>query len=176
MFEFCLNNIKGIIFHKIEKERMIEVRIKLKARFQLSKTIPGTRSFHQFNPESIDTVSFKRTSEDLNVSGSFSFTSHGTDINDINIDTLKVSDFILCTYDSFQWIGMIGEINNTEKDVMVKFMHPHGPFNQLFWPSRADECWVPINNILCSIEAPVTTTGRMYSLTVNTSKQILKLT
>ena len=68
---------------------------------------------------------------------------------------------------------MINEIDNIKQDGMVKFMHPHSPFIKLFWPSRADECWVPITNIICSIDAPVTTTGRLYTLTVNASKQIL---
>ncbi|KAG1681445.1 hypothetical protein GQR58_011837 [Nymphon striatum] len=54
----------------------------------------------------MDTVSFKRTSEDLNDQAVFRFP----------VKELKVGDFLLCTYDSFQWIGIIGEIDNTEED------------------------------------------------------------
>ena len=68
-FDFCINNIKGISFFKIEKERLTGLRTALKTRFQLSKTIPETRSYHQFNPESIDTFGFKQTSKDVNVTG-----------------------------------------------------------------------------------------------------------
>ena len=37
----------------------------------------------------------------------------------------------MCKYDAFDWIGMINEIDNIEQDVMVTFMHPHGPFNKI---------------------------------------------
>ena len=177
MFDYCTNNIKGIIFFKIEKERVTELRTTLKTRFELSRTISGSRSYHQFKPESIDTISFKRTSEDVHITGFFSFSGIQSSQNDqqINIDALKLGEFIMCKYDAFDWIGMINEIDNIEQDVMVTFMHPHGPFNKLFWLSRVDECWVPITNITCIIDAPVTTNGRFYTLTVDASKLILTL-
>ena len=68
------------------------------------------------------------------------------------------------------FIGMINEIDNIEQDVMVKFMHPNSPFIKNFWPSREDECWILIANIICTIDTPVTTTGRILSVTVNSSK------
>ena len=54
---------------------------------------------------------------------------------------------------------MINKIENTKQDVMVKFMHLHSPFIKLFWPSREDECWVPITEIICTIDAPAITNG-----------------
>ena len=153
------------------------MRTTLETRFELSRTIPGSRSYHQFKPESIDTISFKRTSEDVHITGIFSFSGIQSSQNDqqIIIDALKLGEFIMCKYDAFDWIGMINEIDNIEQDVMVTFMHPHGSFNKLFWPSRVDECWVPITNITCIIDAPVTTNGRFYTLTVDASKLILTL-
>ena len=49
---------------------------------------------------------------------------------------------------------MVEEINFVEKDVKVKFMHPHSPFTQLHFPNTADDYWVHVNNILFSIKAP----------------------
>nr|XP_047142318.1 uncharacterized protein LOC124816678 [Hydra vulgaris] len=91
MFDYCTNNIKGIIFFKIEKERLTELRTTLKTRFELSRTIPGTRSYHQFKTESIDTITFKRTSEDVHITAIFSFSGIQSSQNDqqINIDAFK---------------------------------------------------------------------------------------
>ena len=62
------------------------------------------------------------------------------------------------------WIGLIDVIDTEQHDVKCKFMHPNYPANSFHWPSREDSCYVPLNNILCVIEAPYTATGRQYHL------------
>ena len=52
---------------------MVVVRKDLQKRFATGKTIPGTRSFHFICPMNTSTVSFKRTSEDEEFAGQFTF-------------------------------------------------------------------------------------------------------
>ena len=56
-----------------------------------------------------------------------------------------------------------------ERDLKVKFMHPKGPGrleNSFYWPLTEDICFIPENDILCSISAPVPSSksGRKYRL------------
>ena len=43
-------------------------------------------------------------------------------------------------------------------------MHPHGPQKTFNWPQGGDSCYVPIKNIVCAIQTPITTTGRTYRI------------
>ena len=84
MFDFCINgnhfpNIVFLfisteemkelrcIFLFISTEEMKELRCILKQRFEGLKPIPGTRSYHQFNPINDFTVGTKRSSKQTNV-------------------------------------------------------------------------------------------------------------
>ena len=48
MFKYCNENIKGIHFVYIEKTDLQVIREQLEKRFENIKTLPGTRSFHEF--------------------------------------------------------------------------------------------------------------------------------
>ncbi len=67
-------------------------------------------------------------------------------------------------YGDFRWIGMITEIDMNKQDVLIEFLHPHGPRKNFHWPTKQDKCLVPIQWILACIETPATTTGRMYEI------------
>ena len=69
---------------------------------------------------------------------------------------------------SFVWTGMAEETNLVEKDVKVKLMKQH-------FSTTADYCWVPVNNILFSVEAPTIVNGIVYTLSENTSKKLLTI-
>ena len=56
------------------------------------------------------------------------------------------------------------KIDQENKDVLVKFLHPPLPSRSLHWSERDDNCYVPNTNILCIIQPPVTCTGRQYCL------------
>lgn len=49
-FDFCVEKIQKIIFHFIERSEVNSVRVLLTKRFEGVKTLPGTRSFHNFVP------------------------------------------------------------------------------------------------------------------------------
>ena len=48
MLLFCVKKIPSIIFKFISKDELDDIREKHKSRYGNVKTIPGTRSFHQF--------------------------------------------------------------------------------------------------------------------------------
>ena len=50
MLRLCKSEIESIEFFGISQEEMIGIRAFLKNRFQLAKTVPGTRSSHHFVP------------------------------------------------------------------------------------------------------------------------------
>ena len=154
MLEFCESKIKNIKFYEINFQNN---------RFSIGVTVTGTRSFHHFIRVSNTQISFKRTSEDVVIYGAFSFTqSKNADCEKLN--DIKLADNVACTYDQFWWIGLVDHIDEANKDVKVKFLHPHGPAKPFCWPNHEDVCWVPFTNIITILNAP-TTSGRVYQIT-----------
>ena len=130
-------------------------------RFESGRTIPGTRSFHHFLPLSEGKVTYKRVSDDEVAAGTFTFFDI---VLADQISNIKIMEFIACQYDSFWWIGLVKEIGHEQGDILVKFMHPHGPSRTFKWPAREDLCWVPFDKFMCKVDAPNTMTGRMYQI------------
>jgi hypothetical protein len=60
VFTFCKDEIKGIHFIFISQADMEITRTTLEARYTIAKTVPGTRSFHQFVPLSASCIGTKR--------------------------------------------------------------------------------------------------------------------
>lgn len=173
MFDFCKTHIQGIDFFLIKSEDLNMLRENMKERLSFAKTIPGTRSYHQFTPISPSVIVAKKVSEDLDYAIHFDFKL-------ITIEDeipIQLAKFIVCTYDDKHWLGMVMEIDRDNADVQVKFMHPHLPSTSFKWPVRDDICWVPKPNILYVINAPVlqTVTGRNYQLEKNDIGKIQEL-
>ena len=72
--------------------------------------------------------------------------------------------FVACKYDHFWWVGIVEEVDSNNKDIHIKFMHPHGPSKRFSWPPRDDLCWLPIDNIITNISIPTTRSGRIYDI------------
>lgn len=168
MFEFCKEKFSKIHFFYIEEKEVSSTRTNLQQRFTKSKTVAGTRSFHQFIPLSTNTLAAKRVSSDNNYALQFNFSDVQTPI----ADSLKVNSFVCCKYDSKWYIGLIEIINLDQGDARIRFMHPAGPSVSFYWPDRVDICWIPFQNILCTIEQPTTMTGRQYQISVECQKLI----
>ena len=83
--------------------------------------------------------------------------------------------YVICIYDEFGWVGIVEDIRTIEMDVKVKFMHPHGPSKQFFWPPRDDVCWIPFDKVVKVIQLPSTTSGRMYTLTDLVYQEIIDI-
>jgi hypothetical protein len=162
MFEFCVTNIKNIQFILVYKIEINEVRSSLQPRFTMGRTLPGTRSFHHFIPIDKYTISFKRMSQQTDVQ-TFKLVQIP---NELVVQQVIYNhmDYVACMYDSFWWIGIINKKDEGEGDYKIQFMHPHGPSPSFSWPAREDMCWVPSNHILCTIDPPSTTNGRVYKI------------
>ena len=80
-------------------------------------------------------------------------------------------DFVACKYDSFWWIGTITNIG--EQDMLINFMHPHGPTMKFSCPPREDKCWVPLQNIIVVIDIPTTRSGRIYGISKQDYEKIV---
>ena len=168
MFDFCVNNIEGINFIYISTDELSETRIFLNDRFVNASTIPGTRSFHQFDPLCGFKIATKRCSEDREIAFVHNFVPNTT-VAEIEVFHFE---FVCCLYEQQWWIGMVQDINKEEADVDVKFMHPNGPSPSFKWPSKEDICWVPNIHIICKIDIPITDTGRTYHLSEDNVKKI----
>ena len=55
---------------------------------------------------------------------------------------------------------MVETIDEEVSDLSIRFLHPHGPSKNFYWPSRDDTFDVPLSIILCLISSPATATGR----------------
>ena len=161
MFLYCQEKISGIEFKYIPIEEIQSTRENIREPLSQAKTVPGTRSFHQFIPISSSIIGAKRVSEEVDFALRFSF-------GEEQLEGVKarVGQFVVCNYDELYWAGMLIEENNDMHNVNVKFMHPSLPSTSLKWPKRDDTCWVPRTKKLFKIEPPTlsTHTGRQYIL------------
>ena len=156
-FNFCNYEIKMLTSNYITKDEIDSTREKMKERFEMARTVPGTISYHHFVPFNQFKIATKRLSEDTQYALEFEFIHQSTE------SALEVaeSQFVSCLYENSLWIGVACEIDLENEDVMVKFLHPRFPS-----PSRNDMCLVPNIHIICKISAPTTATGRQYTISV----------
>lgn len=128
--------------------------------------MPGTREFHCFIPTGDKELNVKRISADNSSIQTTVFiqTAHAEKAPSVRFSDLDIGKYIGCTYDEKWWVGYILDKSEEENDLLVKFMHPHGPFISFHWPSREDKCWVPTQCVLCIIRVPTTSNGRQYHL------------
>ena len=175
MFKFCKTEIRGIEFIYISKETMVSVWEMLSECFSRAKTIPGTRSFHQFIPLSRGEIATKSVSEDIDYLLKFEFEQVQ---QVLSLSMVNTSQFVLCTYDSHKWVGMACEVDTAHKDIEIQFMHPPCPSRSYIWQRRDDICWVPITNILCLLKTLSLTkaTGRQHYLHNDDQKYIQGIT
>ena len=59
MFNFCVSDIPNIDFLFINKNELVTKREMLTNRFEKTYAVPGTRSFHMFQPLSSSCISVK---------------------------------------------------------------------------------------------------------------------
>ena len=130
MFEFCVEEIKGIDFLFLKNPENGNIRVNMEERYKRADTVPGTRSFHQFIPISDSIIGAKYVSDDQYYIVQF-------DSNIVHLlgpgDVLSPSQFFKCLYDRQYWFGIIMEVSTEHLDVKVKFMNPKLPTPSLTW-------------------------------------------
>ena len=63
VFEFYVEEIKGIDFLFLRNQEIGNVRVNMEERYKRTDTVPGTRSFHQFIPISDSIIDAKYVSD-----------------------------------------------------------------------------------------------------------------
>ena len=131
MLTFLLQKHTIYKFFNIKKDKMSDRQRHQEERL----AVPGTRSYHFYEPVlNKMAVKFKRVNEDSGCCGEALFG------NVPDVIEWQPMQFVACMYDGFWWIGMIEELDRELEDAQVKFMHPHGPTNGVYWPRRNDIC------------------------------------
>lgn len=113
-------------------------------------------------PTSMYTIEGKQLSIDTVLFFDHSFLDMPAPPNE-TVESLKPNDYVTCCFDGFWWLVLIDSVNTEEKDLTCKFLHPHGPSNQFYWPRGDDKGYVPFSKIIMKIETPKTSVnGRQY--------------
>ena len=145
----------------IPKDNLTQVCTKLKTRYELGHTVPETSSYHVFIPQNIRIISFKRIGQDKEISGQYRFfQSQPTSIIPNN------QDYVAVKYDHHWWIGLVVAVESLSMEAKIKFMSPHDPTRNFFWPQRDDICCVSNDNILKLLSSLSSTSqsGQTYKL------------
>ena len=151
--EFCKKKIVGMLFCSIYKKEMVQVREVLDGRYLLGDTVPGKTSCHYFEPSSITSIKGKQlNNEYVHTIKDHSFFVLPT-VSEIAL-TLKPNDYATSIFDDCWWLVLVDSINLEEKDATFKFMHPHGPTNNFYWPHNDDIGYVPFNNFIKTVKTP----------------------
>ena len=156
--KFCQDNIRNIYFFIISSQALEMERPKMNERYKEGSTIRGTRLYHQFIPIDINTMSFKRLSSDQFVCGTRKFSSLPSR------KTYHIGKYVAAVYDQDWYVGLIESEN--EDEYSINYMHLKNPQGAVHWPNHTDSCLTPINNILCEISVPSSTSiaAREYNL------------
>jgi len=94
-------------------------------------------------------------------------------LNDLQYAT--PNQFLSAVYDDKWYIGIIKEADSENSEFLLDFMHPNGPSSSFRWPEKRDICWVPIQHVLCRIEAPCLVTNRgQYQMTLESTQAVKK--
>ena len=107
--EFCVKNIKNIVFYSITTQDLEQARPAMNARYEHGSTVPGTRSFHQFIPTDVNAISYKRLSCDPFLAGSRNFSALPTR------KSYSVGRYVAAVYDLNWYVGLIEEEQNTDE-------------------------------------------------------------
>ena len=49
-------------------------------------------------------------------------------------------------------VRVVCQIDKENRDVQMKFIHPHFPACSFAWPTREDVCWVPDINVILVVD------------------------
>lgn len=166
LFRFCTRDLASdkLVFFYVSRAEVESINEPFKERYDSSRTIPGTRSFHSFVPVSSNQLelrilssSLKHTIGVLNTPGSGS-----TEIK------LEPGKFLAFKVDRKRQVGQLLIVDEKTQDVEVNFMKRVGRGNRLRWPFQPVSSYLPVTSAICNIEAPnPTSDGQQYTMSQN---------
>ena len=158
LFDWACINVPSVYFGYCSNEEYSREKSSLERRFQLSRTIPGTRKLHSFAPVSNSTVEVRLySSSDASRKERVTLTK-----NDIPPES--ITGFVTCSHDGSWWLACVLEVCSDTKEVKLTFLYPHGPANSFKYPEPHIIHTIPMDDILTLVD-PRTRSGRVYSLT-----------
>ena len=163
-FQFCTKSVKKVDFEFIASSKLQELRKSASARYQRASIIPGTREYHHFQPlhDFMQTLICKRISSDGCAGIKFSFNPNISSQHVHN--SVMFNDYVVSNYDGALWVGIVISIDEEQSNCEIKFMHPKFPSRSYHWPATNDIRYTPFSNIIKTVKAPTTATGRQYAL------------
>ena len=73
VYQFCSKATENILFNSIERVTLNLLWDKLACQYEHGETVPGTRSYHQLCPVTVDEIGYKRVSDGNVLAGTFTF-------------------------------------------------------------------------------------------------------
>jgi hypothetical protein len=185
LYDWAVGHIEGIKFLFVSS--LITCRISfqecsknLQSRFESLKTVAGTRSHHRFIPLTTSSIGMRRLSSDA-FQTTVTLAAGDNEVkNDISAESIPQNitpgQYVAAVYDGKWYIGMVTEWSQEHGDVVINFMTRNVDSNTITWPSRKDECAVPLENVFHVVPAPVTmgSSGRQYKLVPEVLEDVLR--
>ena len=167
LFSWAKANISGIEMLFVSTEEIEKCELVLEPRLDDAKTIAGTRSHHSFVPVSSVSLQIRRISAD--VDGTFVKVTSSSQAQ--ASQSFTHGQYLAAVYDKAWYLGVVEDISHENEDVLVNFMRSRNPgttIHSFVWPSTRDECWIPFEHVLCTVQEPLQITkGRIKQYKLN---------
>lgn len=145
----------NIIFFHVSETDIRNHREQLTDRFDLARTVAGTRQFHKFVPENQNQLKVFETSTDE----SFvirEITNKHTLVKEVEV---SVGKNVACIYNKQLWIGLVDSYEEEFNDYLINFLYPQGIAMQYRFQNVPDKCYVSQENILGVLKTAKLTGG-----------------
>ena len=130
-------------------------------RNQKGSNVVRTRSFDHFYPFDDGVMAYIRLSNDDTSAGSHCFYVASPSYT---LADLLGTSYVACKYDEQWWVGMVLEADRASNNIKITYVHPHGPSDSFFWPSKGDVCWMSTSSVILKLNPPITSNGRSYKI------------
>jgi hypothetical protein len=154
LFSWAKANISGIEMLFVSTEEIEKCELVLEPRLDDAKTIAGTRSHHSFVPVSSVSLQIRRISAD--VDGTFVKVTSSSQAQ--ASQSFTHGQYLAAVYDKAWYLGVVEDISHENEDVLVNFTRSRNPgttIHSFVWPSTRDECWIPFEHVLCTVQEPL---------------------
>uniref|UniRef100_UPI00358EEC48 uncharacterized protein n=1 Tax=Myxine glutinosa TaxID=7769 RepID=UPI00358EEC48 len=159
LFEFADSEIANVNCQFATAEQYEQESKLLKARFEETRTIPGTLKLHCFVPVSKEKVTVRAFSFSAEERKEHVKLTPGM----IDHNVSAITGYVTVDYDGHWWVACVMEHTPERHEVDVKFLHPHGPSPAYTFPEPSDPLTIDYQDVLTTVE-PTTATGRTYCI------------
>ena len=171
LYEFSSTEIRNINFAFATSEQYTcrNEECILTERFQSASTISGTQKLHSFCPVSQNIMEVR----------AFSFSPHFREeqvclhASSKTIPLAAIKGYVTVTYDNHWWLACVMETLPASQDVVVSFLHPHGPSPSFEFPNLPGTLVMHHQDVhVLTVVDPVTETGLVRDQECNYSKTL----